>query len=111
MREPKPVRRHEQIQKAVVINVAPDRVAPRLLCIGDQMDTRRHLSELLGDRYRGEEGDEFGRSDEGKRHFLAKRAWPRKCMTAGYGANRGRSGMSAHKDLDDEMEGRAKRQS
>ena len=39
---------HDQIEKAVVIDVAPDWVAHRLFCFGDQTYSCRNIAELLG---------------------------------------------------------------
>ena len=53
--------RHDKIDKAVVINVAPDRVAPGSSLKRDHTRFRRYIAELLGNRYRREGRDEAGR--------------------------------------------------
>ena len=49
------------IEKAVVIDVAPDRIAPGRIRFRDQTDFCCHLEELLGDRYQRENRHEPGR--------------------------------------------------
>ena len=54
MRPQQTMRRHDQIDKAVVINVTPYRVPPGVLCLYYQTDFSRDIVELLGHRCRRE---------------------------------------------------------
>jgi hypothetical protein len=47
-----------------IARVAPDRVAPRVLCFQDQTDFGRDIAELLGERYRRESRNESNRGDQ-----------------------------------------------